>query len=147
MEKSKGELQISGTPENIASALDRVYELLRDVDREKHSEQEAELIADIVKWCFIDRTKTGDKLEVYPPHINRLLEKAYKRQEQKVSFKDNSGNTYCVDLDYFEVYSEQNPKTRMKVLRKSKIEGLILYIMRKEQLCYTIVIKLLDVLF
>ena len=123
MEKRIGRIRLEGLVEDIMKAGDTVHRMIRQADVKRQEESEAELLANMVEWCFIDITQDGQTLEKYPPNINRLLEKALRNQQADAKFNDNQGVEYVVDFGTYEEYPKTDPTDRVKVIRKSKVDG------------------------
>ena len=123
VEKRIGRIRLEGLVEDIMKAGDAVHRMIRQADVKRQEEAEAELLANMVEWCFIDITQDGQTLEKYPPNINRLLEKALRNQQSEATFNDNTGVEYVVDFGTYEEYPKSDQTDRVKVIRKSKVDG------------------------
>ncbi|XP_061194487.1 protein mono-ADP-ribosyltransferase PARP14-like [Saccostrea echinata] len=123
VEKRVGRIILQGLTSDIMEASEKVHKLLRQADAVRQEKQAAEMMASMVEWCFIEITSAGQKLEPYPPEINMQLEKALRKQESEISFKDAQGVKYIVDLAAYEEYPESDPTDIVKVIRKNKISG------------------------
>ena len=66
------------------------------------------------------------KLEPYPPMENMHLENAYKGNSKRtdVDFKDEHGEEYIIDLKTMTEFPKNNPKDRMDVIRREKLQGI-----------------------
>ncbi|KAK3094887.1 hypothetical protein FSP39_007507 [Pinctada imbricata] len=122
-EKRIGRIRIEGLPEDLMSATDKIHIMIRKADNKRQEEAEAQLLADMVEWCFIDVTSDGQTLEKYPPSINRLLERALRKQESAATFTDNQGVEYVVDFQNYEEYPKNDPTDTVTVIRRSKVDG------------------------
>ncbi|XP_071171106.1 uncharacterized protein [Mytilus edulis] len=115
-DKKMGRIKVRGLIENLSEAVDEFHKILRDVDRQKQTQQHAMLVADMVQWYFISEQKQ----EKYPPEVNLILEQALKNNDRQASFYDNSENKYIVDLNTYTEFPENDPNDIVTVLRKSK---------------------------
>ena len=105
------------------NASEMIHKVIRDAEKNRQEKQAAELMASMVEWCFLDTT-AGNNLNKYPPHLNLQLEKALRNQETRTSFLDDQGKRYVVDLTTYEEYPEDDPLDTVKVIRKSKLDGM-----------------------
>jgi hypothetical protein len=66
------------------------------------------------------------KLELYPPMENMHLENAYKGTSNRtdVDFIDEHGEEYIIDLKTMTEFPKKNPKDRMDVIRREKLQGI-----------------------
>lgn len=118
-----GRIVVKGLMEDVMNASDKVHEVIRRADAVQQEKQAAEIMADMVEWCFIEITSKGQQLEKYPPDINMQLEKALRNQESDISFRDRDGKRYIVDLTTYEEYPEDDKTDVVKVIRKNKIDS------------------------
>lgn len=123
VETRLGRITIQGLIEDVMNASDKINNMIRKADAIQQEKQSAEMIANMVEWCFLDTGSVPPKLEKYPSHINLQLEKALRNQEPSTFFKDSDGNKYIVDLNTYEEYPEGDRKDVVKVIRRSKIDG------------------------
>ena len=65
-------------------------------------------------------------LEPYPPMVNMHLDNAYKGNSNRtdVDFKDEHGEEYIIDLKTMTEFPKNNPKDRMDVIRREKLQGI-----------------------
>lgn len=108
------------------NASEKVYQMIRRAESIRQEQQAADLMASMVEWCFLDPSASND-LTKYPSNISLQLEKALRKQETRTSFKDGEGKNYIVDLTTYEEYPEDDPTDTVKVIRKSKLDGMCLY--------------------
>lgn len=118
-----GRITLHGLIEDVMDASEKVHNIIRKAEAIQQDKQAAEMMADMVEWCFLDTSTVPSKLEKYPANINLQLEKALRKQESKTSFCDAQGNRYIVDLTSYEEYPEGDDTDIVKVIRKSKIDG------------------------
>lgn len=118
-----GRITLHGLIEDVMDASEKVHNIIRKAEAIQQDKQAAEMMADMVEWCFLDTSTVPSKLEKYPANINLQLEKALRKQESKTSFCDAQGNRYIVDLTSYEEYPEGDDTDVVKVIRKSKIDG------------------------
>lgn len=136
VETRLGRITVQGLIEDVMSASDKINNMIRKADAIQQEKQAAEMIANMVEWCFLDTSSVPPKLEKYPSHINLQLEKALRNQDASTAFKDSDGNEYIVDLTAYEEYPKGDRKDVVKVIRKSKIDGLYMIIVIKNKLFY-----------
>lgn len=122
-----GRITLHGLMEDVMDASEKVHNIIRKAEAIQQDKHTAEMMADMVEWCFLDASTVPSKLEKYPANINLQLEKALMNQESKTSFCDDQGNRYIVDLTSYEEYPEGDVTDVVKVLRKSKITGEFIY--------------------
>jgi hypothetical protein len=118
-----GRIIVHGLMEDVMDAADKVHAVIRRADAARQEKQAAEIMADMVEWCFLEITPKGQQLENYPPDINMKLEKALRNQESEISFFDSQGKRYIVDLTNYEEYPEDDKTDVVKVIRKNKIDS------------------------
>ena len=123
VESRVGRIQLHGLLEDVMNASEMIHKVIRDAEKNLQEKQAAELMASMVEWCFLDTTGSND-LNKYPPHLNMQLEKALRNQETRTSFLDDQGKRYFVDLTTYEEYPEDDPTDTVKVIRKSKLDGM-----------------------
>lgn len=123
VEKRVGQIQLHGLLEDVMNASDQVYKVIRHAEKNRQEEQAAELTVSMVEWCFLDNTCSNDLIK-YPPDINLQLEKALRFQESRTSFLDAQGKRYIVDLTTYEEYPEDDISDIVKVIRRSKLNGM-----------------------
>nr|XP_022324016.1 zinc-binding protein A33-like [Crassostrea virginica] len=123
VEKRVGQIRLHGLLDDVINASEKVYKVIRDAEKNLQEKQAAELLASMVEWCFLDTTDSNN-LTVYPPNISMQLEKAFVNQETKVSFLDDQGKKYIVDLTTYEEYPEDDTRDIVKVIRRSKLDGM-----------------------
>lgn len=120
-----GRITVRGLIEDVMNASEKVHQMIRKAEAIQQDKQAAEMMAAMVEWCFLDAGSIPSKLEKYPPNINLQLEKALRKQEPKTSFCDSKGVKYIVDFTTYEEYPESDPSDSVKVIRKSKLDGLL----------------------
>lgn len=123
VESRVGRIQLHGLLEDVMNASEMIHKVIRDAEKNRQEKQAAELMASMVEWCFLDTT-VGNDLTKYPPAINMQLEKALRNQETRTSFLDAQGKKYIVDLTTYEEYPEDDVTDTVKVIRKSKLDGM-----------------------
>lgn len=122
-----GRITVHGLIEDVMNAPEKVHQMIWKACTEaiQQEKQAAEMMAAMVEWCFLDASSIPSKLQKYPSNINLQLEKALRKQEPKTSFCDSQGVKYIVDFTTYEEYLESDPSDSVKVIRKSKIDGLL----------------------
>lgn len=120
-----GRITVRGLLEDVLNASEKVHQMIRKAEAIQQEKQSVEMMADLVEWCFLDACSVPSKLEKYPPHINLQLEKALRKQESKTTFCDAQGVKYIVDFTTYEEYPESDRSDIVKVIRKSKFDGLL----------------------
>lgn len=123
VEKRVGQIKLHGLLEDVMNASEKVYKVIRHAEMNRQQEQAAELTVSMVEWCFLDNTGSNDLIK-YPPDINLQLEKALSFQEPRTSFLDDQGKKYIVDLTTYEEYPEDDTRDIVKVIRRSKLNGM-----------------------
>ena len=123
VESRVGRIQLHGLLEDVMNATEKIHKVIRAAEKNRQEKQAAELMASMVEWCFLDTT-AGNDLTKYPPDINMQLEKALRNQETRTSFKDAQGKKYIADLTTYEEYPEDDTSDTVKVIRKSKLDGM-----------------------
>lgn len=119
-----GRITVHGLLEDVMNASEKVHQMIRKAEAIQQEKQGAEMMADLVEWCFLNAGSVPSKLEKYPPNINLQLEEAFMIQESK-TFCDAQGVKYIVDFTTWEEYPESDPSDTVKVIRKSKFDGLL----------------------
>ena len=99
------------------------------------------MLKNVVQWYFIEITDVGRNLEAYGPHVNFLIEKAYKDQKPNCQFKDKEGTTYIVDFSNMEEYPEDDSTDTVQVVRRDLMKGNIctlklLLLVENQQICF-----------
>lgn len=122
-----GRITLHGLMKDVMNASEKVCYMIRKAEAIQQEKQAAEMMADMVIWCFLDTDSVPPKLEKYPANINLQLEKALRKQESKTSFCDAQGNIYIVDLTSYEENPEGDRTDVVKILRKSNISGEFIY--------------------
>lgn len=120
-----GRITVRGLLEDVMNASEKVYQIIRKAEAIQQEKQSVEMMADLVEWCFLDACSVPTTLEKYPPNINLQLEKALRKQESKTTFCDDKGVKYIVDFTTYEEYPESDRSDIVKVIRKSKFDGLL----------------------
>ena len=130
MDKAKNIIKLYGTNENLMSASDAVHKVIREAEKNKQAKQEAELVMEMVQWCYLD---TGaDKVDRvdYPPNVNLIIEKAFRNKEQVAKFKDNGENEYTVSFANMEEFPSKAPEDKVQVMRREKLKGWSILILK-----------------
>lgn len=122
-----GRITLHGLMKDVMNASEKVCYMIRKAEAIQQEKQAAEMMTDMVEWCFLDTDSVPPKLEKYPANINLQLEKALRKQKSKTSFCDAQGNIYIVDLTSYEEYPEGDRTDVVKMLRKSNISGEFIY--------------------
>ncbi|XP_071137975.1 protein mono-ADP-ribosyltransferase PARP14-like [Mytilus edulis] len=121
VDKTNEKITIKGMTKFVATAMDKVNDIVRKAEQGKQNIQKATLVKDIAQWYFMDDNNGKTDLKEYPDDVTVILETALMKQEPQAFFLDSDGNKYIVDFDSYEEYPADDPTDRVKVLRKSKL--------------------------
>ncbi|CAG2240039.1 PARP10_14_15 [Mytilus edulis] len=121
VDKTNEKITIKGMTKFVATAMDKVNDIVRKAEQGKQNIQKATLVKDIAQWYFMDDNNGKTELKEYPDDVTVILETALMKQEPQAFFLDNGGNKYIVDFDSYEEYPASDPTDTVKVLRKSKL--------------------------
>ncbi|VDI21837.1 poly [ADP-ribose] polymerase 10/14/15 [Mytilus galloprovincialis] len=121
VDKTNGKITIKGMTKFVATAMDKVNDIVRKAEQGKQNIQKATLVKDIAQWYFMDDNNGKTELKEYPDDVTVILETALMKQEPQAFFLDNAGNKYIVDFDSYEEYPASDRTDTVKVLRKSKL--------------------------
>ncbi|XP_052088528.1 protein mono-ADP-ribosyltransferase PARP14-like isoform X4 [Mytilus californianus] len=121
VDKFNEKITIKGMTKFVATAMDKINDIIRKAELGKQNIQKATLVKDIAQWYFMDDDNGKTELKEYPDDVTVLLETALMKQEPQAFFLDSDGNKYIVDFDSYEEYPAADPTDTVKVLRKSKL--------------------------
>ncbi|CAC5424295.1 Protein mono-ADP-ribosyltransferase PARP15 [Mytilus coruscus] len=121
VDKTNEKITIKGMTKFVATAMDKVNDIIRKAEQGKQNIQKATLVKDIAQWYFMDDDNGKTELKEYPDDVTVILETALMKQQPQASFFDSDGNKYIVDFDSYEEYPAADPTDTVKVLRKSKL--------------------------
>ncbi|XP_062619962.1 uncharacterized protein LOC134281522 [Saccostrea cucullata] len=122
VDKEKGVVTLYGRNEALLEASGQVHGLLRDADRRKQAQLEAELLSDIVHWYFIENLHGQYELVEYPNQISQLVEKAYHNKQPDVKFTDQAGTEYTINFNNMEEFPSGDPTDVITVTRRDRIK-------------------------
>ncbi|XP_052773432.1 protein mono-ADP-ribosyltransferase PARP14-like isoform X1 [Mya arenaria] len=106
-------IEMVGLVSNISDVQQRVFEILRKVDKYKHERENAEVLASIVQWVII---KEGKQMP-FMKNENRLIEQAFKAKEKDIKLKVRQ-TEYKIDFVSMKEWDISSPKTQYDVLRR-----------------------------
>ncbi|KAK3095440.1 hypothetical protein FSP39_014712 [Pinctada imbricata] len=122
VDKDNNSIILNGTNENLMGAADAIHTIIREAERNKQAKQQAELVSEMVQWCFLETGTDQTTMEEYPASVNFLIETAFRNKDPVVKFKDNSGNEYTISFQNMEEYPTSTPDDKVKVLRREKLK-------------------------
>lgn len=65
-----GRITLHGLMEDVMDASEKVHNIIRKAESIQQEKQAAEMMADMVEWCFLDASTVPSRLEKYPVNIN-----------------------------------------------------------------------------
>ena len=114
-----GEIKFNGLVKNMMPVRDKINKIVRSYEKAKHEQQQAKLLANIVRWYYLK----GNKQFPFPDDVNKTIEEAYKKKDAKVKVKDRSGGEYEIDFSSMTEHDVKNAKEKFTVLRRDVMEG------------------------
>lgn len=124
MDTDLGAIELVCLHKNIVEVYDAVYASLRSADQSFYLKGQAQLMSNIVKWIYIK----GNKEYPFPSKVNLEIETAYRKKDKTVKVKDQSGGEYEVDFVKMEEYDVKTPQSRLTVIRRDLVTGMLLIV-------------------
>ena len=87
----------------------------------------AELLKQVDLNVFTQIQPTGTERVEYPPHINSIIEAAFKKNKKQVEFKDASDGVCVIDFKEMVEYPKNDPQNPVVVSRRIKVKGLLFF--------------------
>ncbi|XP_033104491.1 protein mono-ADP-ribosyltransferase PARP14-like isoform X2 [Anneissia japonica] len=113
------EVELRGRTTSVLDAHGEVLELFNKIHEEEREQKENELILKEVKWYYASDENDMEKFE---DEIVILLEKAYRKKENKVKYDASNNHTYEVDLKLMEE-TDLNFQRTVPVVRRDLSES------------------------
>ncbi|KAL8567911.1 hypothetical protein ACOMHN_059033 [Nucella lapillus] len=119
-----GQIICDGLTNQVFGCLQDITTMIREVEHKRQQKEAAEMLANMISWCYLEVTQTGTEQREYQPTENHIIETAYQRKKTYAEIKDAAGNVYIIDFNSMAEYSKDDPKDTVTVMRKDKIKDL-----------------------
>ncbi|KAK7109795.1 protein mono-ADP-ribosyltransferase PARP14-like isoform X1 [Littorina saxatilis] len=117
-----GRYELQGVVDVLPRVQKDVSEFLRAAEHQRRERENESLIAGMVQWSFLERTKTETKRMEYGPKENKIIETAYVQGQKTAEIVDTEGAVYVIDFDRMVEYPRDCPSEEesVEVIRKSR---------------------------
>ncbi|KAL4231262.1 Poly (ADP-ribose) polymerase [Mactra antiquata] len=122
IDRTGGNLVMTGLTANVTDAAGRIHKLLRDIQACEHDKQAAELLSGIVQWFYIEITNVGQNLQPYDKEMNYRIETAFNNKDKNIKFKADD-KMYIIDFTDMIEYPEKNKQDSISVIRRDLVKG------------------------
>lgn len=117
-----GRIVCDGLHNQVFECIQEIMEMIRQVEHERQEKQTASMLANMIRWCYLEVTNTGTEQREYQEKENHIIEKAYQEKKPVAKIKDASGNVYIIDFNSMKEYPEDDATDTVSVMRKDKIK-------------------------
>lgn len=124
IDQNAGIIRIKGPKKFVLGAQTQLHDHLKEFERMRQQEEEAETLYQLIQWQYEVVTNEGIELIPYDKMTNLKIENAYKRKEPSIKLIDSKDRkVYVVDFSTLEEYNKQNKEDSTVVVRKDILKG------------------------
>lgn len=119
-----GQVLIDGLHNDVFEAMQKISQFIRTAERQRQEELTADMLLNMVQWCCLEVTTTGNQMVDYAKAQNHVIEMAYQGKKPQAEIVDSGGNVYVIDFSTMKEYPKTDPRDTVSVIRRDKIKDM-----------------------
>lgn len=120
IDTSRCTIVLYGTKDEISKASDEYHMIILEALRGQQDKHREQCISDYIQWYFVDDSNDSNEWIEYTSNINRIIEEAYRNQDNEVKFTNDCGAEYVINFQNMNTFPSGHKTNMTAVARKHK---------------------------